>query len=253
MSRQRTTRQKPEVIDRSLNIKASKFPQILPKTENQKYFVEAFGESKIVIGAGFAGSGKTLLSIYHAAKQLYHGKTKKIILLRAYQPLAGRTIGFLPGEAEDKLLPYYRQMLDYLEDILGKAQVEIHRKRGAIEICSLETIRGRNWEDAVVIVDEAQNLFAEEVRALCTRLGDNSQMILLGDDSGVQTDITNETDGLSYLLGIVEKYNIPDLALVYFEVQDILRSNITKDFVIAFDKELQEQRQRTRQQTRRTA
>lgn len=244
MKRPKTTKTRTEMLDRSSNPRARAFPKITPKTPNQEIFVDCLKNDKLVIGAGSAGTGKTLLACNHAAEQLYHGNTKKIVLIRAYQPLAGRSIGFLPGTAEEKLLPFYQQMLNYLEDSLGKAQVEIYMKRGAIEICSLETIRGRSWDNSVIIVDESQNLYAEEVQALVTRLGEYSQMVLIGDDSGIQTDIRNKKDGLSYLLGIVDKYNVSGVGVTFFEYEDILRSDITKEFVIAFDSELQEEKKR---------
>lgn len=244
MKRSRNTNlarnRQPKAIDRSQNPKAAKFPVLTPKTENQKYFFESLEYDTLAIAAGSAGTGKTLLSCYAAAQKLYHGKIKKIILIRAYQPLANRSIGFLPGTAEEKLEPYYRQMLDYLEDFLGKAELDILRKRGAVEICSLETIRGRNWDDSFIIVDEAQSLVADEVKALVTRIGQNSQMALVGDNSGVQSDVKNTEDGLSYLVGIIEKYDIAETGITYFTQEDILRSGITKQFVIAFDAELQE-------------
>ena len=96
----------------------------------------------------------TYLACHHAAKQVYTGRTKQIILIRAYQPLAGRSIGFLPGELEEKLFPYYAQMISYLKDLLTPARVDIWLKSGVIEICSLETIRGRSWDYATIIVDE---------------------------------------------------------------------------------------------------
>jgi phosphate starvation-inducible PhoH-like protein len=240
--RRSNTPRELKAIDRTRNPKAQQFPSFPPKTENQKYFVESLEYDSIAIAAGCAGTGKTVLSIHKAAQKLYTGKIKKIVLIRAYQPLAGRSIGFLPGELEEKLLPYYRQMIDYLEDFLGKSFVEIHMKDKSIEICSLETIRGRSWDDTVVVVDESQNLYPEEIQALVTRIGQGSQMYLIGDDSGIQTDIKNSVEGLSYLLGIVEKYNIPDVGITYFGYDDILRSPITKSFVIAFDKELQEKK-----------
>ena len=213
------------------------FPKLLPKNENQRLFMEGMEYDSLVVGHGSAGTGKTILACYHAAKQLHTGQIKKIILLRAYQPLAGRTIGYTPGTATEKLMPFYRQMVDYLEDCLGKASTEIHIKQGAIEICSLETIRGRSWEDCIVICDESQNLFVQEIQALMTRLGENCQMIVCGDSSGVQTDIVNGMDGLTYLNRIVHKYKIEDTCFVNFTSADVVRSGMTKDFVLAFEQE----------------
>jgi phosphate starvation-inducible PhoH-like protein len=159
-------------------------------------------------------------------------------LIRAYQPLAGRSIGFLPGTLDEKLMPYYQQMIDYFEDYLGKATTEIHLKQKTIEICSLETIRGRSWERAIIIVDEAQSLFVPEVQALVTRIGEGSQMIFCGDNSGTQTDVRVGTDGLTYLEQLVLRYEITDTAFVKFTRDDIVRSGITKEFVVAFEEEL---------------
>jgi phosphate starvation-inducible PhoH-like protein len=218
------------------------FPQVHPKGENQKIFLDALRNTTLVIAAGSAGTGKTFLACYTAAKKLHNGEIKKIILLRAYQPLAGRSIGFLPGTAEEKLMPYYQQMLDYFEDILGKGTVEVALKNRVIEICFLETIRGRSWDDSFIIVDESQNLYVPEIQALTTRVGSNSQMIFCGDNSGIQTDIRKgTTDGLSYLRYITDKYNIQDVAFVQFTRDDIVRSDITRDFVIAFVEELIEE------------
>jgi phosphate starvation-inducible PhoH-like protein len=214
------------------------FPPLLPKNERQSSLLEALKYNTLVVAAGSAGVGKTLLACWHAAKKIHFGDIKKIVLIRAYQPLAGRSIGFLPGTAEEKLIPYYQQMLDYFEDYLGKASTEIHLKNKTIEICSLETIRGRSWQDCIIIVDEAQNLFIPEVQALVTRVGEGSQLILCGDNSGVQTDVRGGLDGLTYLKKLVDKYNIGDSCFVNFERDDIVRSGLTKEFVIAFESEV---------------
>lgn len=213
------------------------FPALLPKNDSQSKMLEAMKYSTIVVAQGSAGVGKTLLACWHAAKRLHYGDIKKIVMIRAYQPLAGRSIGFLPGSAEEKLQPYYQQMIDYFEDYLGKATTEIHIKQGTIEICSLETIRGRSWNDAIVLVDESQNLYVPEIQALTTRLGDNSQMIFCGDNSGFQTDVKNGMDGLTYLHKLVTRYSIPDVEFISFTRDDICRSDITKSFVIAFEEE----------------
>lgn len=216
----------------------NEFPQLLPKNENQKLLIDSFKYDTMCVAQGVAGTGKTLLSCWHAAKKLHYGDVKKVVLIRAYQPLAGRTIGFMPGDAMQKLQPYYQQMLDYFEDYLGKASTSIHLTQGTIEICSLETIRGRSWNNTIVIVDEAQNLFVPEVQALVTRLGEGSQMILCGDDSGIQSDVKNGMNGLTYLRKLVDKYKIEDVSFVNFTRDDICRSGITKSFVIAFEDEM---------------
>ena len=191
----------------------------------------------MIVGEGSAGAGKTLLACWHSAKKLHYGDIRKVILLRAYQPLAGRTTGFIPGDFLSKLTPFYQQMIDYFEDYLGKATTQIHLAQGTIEICSLETIRGRSWDNAVVIVDESQNLFIPEVQALCTRLGENSQMIFCGDN--IQSDVKNGMNGLQYLKKLVDKYSIPEVSFIKFTKDDICRSGITKSFVIAFEDEMQ--------------
>lgn len=213
------------------------FPTLLPRNDNQKKLIEALKYNSMVVAHGSAGTGKTIFACYHAARKLHFNDIKQIVLVRAYQPLAGRSIGFLPGTTEEKLLPYYQQMIDYLEDCLGKGTVEIAIKNGIIRICPLEAIRGRSWDNTIVIVDESQNLFVEEVQALSTRMGENCQMIFCGDSSGIQTDIKKGMDGLTYLNAIVSKYAISDAAFVQFTRDDIVRSGMTKEFVIAFEEE----------------
>ena len=213
------------------------FPVILPRNENQKKLLEALKYNTVVVAQGSAGTGKTMIACYHAARKLHFNDIKKIVLVRAYQPLAGRGIGFLPGTPEEKLLPYYQQMIDYLEDCLGKGTTEIAIKNKVIEICPLETIRGRSWDNCIIVVDESQNLFVPEVQALMTRVGENSQMIICGDNSGIQTDVNKGMNGLDYLNKIVSKYNISDCSFVHFNREDIVRSGLTKEFVIAFEEE----------------
>ena len=214
------------------------FPTLNPLNDMQKELFDSLKYSTIVVAQGSAGVGKTLLGCYHAAKKLHFGDIKKIVLIRAYQPLAGRSIGMLPGDSDQKLLPFYQQMVDYFEDFLGKATTDIHIKNKTIEICSLETIRGRSWSDTIIIVDEAQSLFVPEIQALTTRIGDSCQMIFCGDNTGNQTDVKNGMDGLTYLNKVATKYNIPDIEFVSFTRDHIVRSNIVRDFVIAYEDEM---------------
>ena len=250
MKRKQKTQQ--DIVQREKFVREA-FPQLHPRTDNQKAFFDALKSgTSIVVGAGSAGAGKTLIACWHAAKMLHYKSIKKVVLIRAYQPLAGRSIGFLPGELESKLLPYYQQMLDYFEDVLGKGTVEIHLKNRTIEICSLETIRGRNWDNTIIIVDESQNLFVPEIQALTTRIGDSSQMVFCGDNSGIQTDVKKgTTDGLSYLRYIIDKYGIKNTAFVQFVTDDIQRSGVTKDFVIAFQTEQDNEKLEVKQKGQR--
>lgn len=216
------------------------FPQLLPKNENQRVLLDALKYDKLVVAQGSSGVGKSLIGVWHAAKQLNAKQIKKVVLIRAYQPLAGRSIGLLPGSSAEKLMPFYQQLIDYFEDFLGKATTEIHLKNGSIEICSLETIRGRSWDDAIILVDESQCLYVPEVQALVTRVGETSQIIFCGDDTGMQTDVKNGMNGLRYLKKLTEKYNISSTAFVNFTREDICRSGLTKEFVIAFEEEMLE-------------
>lgn len=219
-------------------VRGIQFPSLTPSNERQATLLEAFKYNTIVVASGSAGTGKTYLACWHAAKKLLFKDVRKIVLIRAYQPLAGRSIGYLPGELEDKLKPYYQQMIDYFEDFLSKNDTEIHLKNKTIEICSLETIRGRSWENTIIIVDESQSLVVPEIQALVTRVGENSQIIFCGDDSGVQTDVKNGMDGLTYLQKIVDRYSISDSAFIRFTRDDIVRSGLTKEFVVAFEEEM---------------
>lgn len=126
------------------------FPDLQPLNQHQGDFIDALRYDTVIIGEGSAGVGKTMLACWWASKKLFYGDAKKVVLLRAYQPLAGRSIGLLPGTAEEKLMPYYQQMINYFEDFLGVAQTEIALKAGNISICSLETIRGRSWDNAII-------------------------------------------------------------------------------------------------------
>jgi phosphate starvation-inducible PhoH-like protein len=215
------------------------FPMLSARNEKQKQLIHSLNHNTLVAATGSAGTGKTIIACWHAAYKLHIGEVRRVILIRAYQPLAGRSIGFLPGSLDEKLMPYYQQMIDYFEDFLGKATTEIHLKQKTIEICSLETIRGRSWDNAIIIVDESQSLFVPEVQALVTRIGEGSQMIFCGDNSGTQTDVRIGMDGLTYLEQLASRYGIEDTAFIKFTRDDIVRSGITKEFVIAFEEELQ--------------
>ena len=228
----------PKRINRSTNPKSTwKFPEVLPKTPNQKKAFAALEEGVVVLLDGMSGTGKSYIGLYKAAKALYKGEISRIILLRPYQPLASRSWGLLPGEISEKMQIYYAQMLEYLAEFLGKAQVEILLKNKTIELCALESIRGSNWCDAIVFVEEAQTLFIEEAQAVVTRISDNCQVIFAGDNSGFQSDIRERQNGFDYLLKLQEKYKIKSVSAARLTKDDIQRSSVVKDLVGIFEKE----------------
>lgn len=226
------------IKDKFVEERQNRVPVIHPKTQNQKKFMDALRKDKLIIAKGSAGTGKTLIACWYAAELLSWHKIKKIVLMRAYQPLAGRSTGFRPGTYEEKLFSFYTQLLEYLEEFLGKGTVEVAIRNKEIELGDLEAVRGKSWDNGTLIIcDESQNLFVPEIQALTTRLGEDSQIVFLGDDSGFQTDVRKGVNGLDYLTNIVTKYKIPDVGIISFTEEDIVRSGMTKDFVKAYAKE----------------
>ena len=206
-----------------------------PKNHNQKLLISALNTDIMVLVNGSAGSGKTMVALAHAAKQLLDKKVEKIVLYRPYQPLANRTVGFLKGTANEKMMPYFAQQVAYLEQFLGKNAVAMAIENGTIELGLLEAARGRSFENAIVVIDESQLLTPAEAQALSTRIGDNCQVVFVGDSN--QRDDRKKESGLSYLERIVSDYMIEDVGIIKFTANDIVRSGITKAFVKAFDQE----------------
>lgn len=182
--------------------------------------------------------GKTLIACWWAANQVADKKYKKIVIGRVHTPLANRTVGHRQGNLLDKLKQFHLPMIEYLSDIFGREAVmlQLEKDTGYIELADIESIRGRSFpEGTIVIIDEGQLLFPEEVKAITTRMGEGSKLILCGDP--VQKDVLDAKCGLMYLERIIAKYRIKDCCVVKFTVDDIVRSGITKDFVIAYQKE----------------
>lgn len=184
-----------------------------------------------VIVQGPAGTGKTFLAASVAAKLLAERKIRRIILSRA-NVATGKSLGSFPGTVEEKMAPWLMPITDVLRKQLGNSFYEDAVKNRAIEIQPIETIRGRNWDDAVVLMDEGQQLSTDELKALVTRIGINSSLFIMGDRK--QRDV--KTDGIKWLTDLVIKYNLP-VALHKFTSDDIVRSDLCAQFVKAFEKE----------------
>jgi len=205
---------------------------IQPKTENQRLLLDAINEFPITVTLGAAGVGKTYCAASKVAQLYLTGKYDHIILTRSNVP-TGRSLGFFPGDINEKLTPWLLPLISVLEKQLGKTKYDYILEKNIIQLQPLETIRGRSFENSLVLVDECQNLTIEELKAITTRLGENSKMILMGD--ATQSDIDNGSNIIKFCK-ICEKHNI-EIPIVRFTVDDIVRSDIVGQLVRAFIKE----------------
>ena len=185
---------------------------------------------------GDTGTGKTFLASVEAAELLRDGIIKNIVLVRPYVDLNNRGIGYLKGTEHEKLEPYVRPMLDAIKYVVGPLQLQKYLEEGAIEVKALASIRGMSYKETFLICDEMQGTVPNEIQALTTRIGKDSKMVIVGDTR--QTDVRQgKENGLDYLIRIVNNYPIRDTGVIEMDINDIQRSGITKDFVLAYEKE----------------
>ena len=235
-----------EVKAKFVEERMAKIYEVLPKSDNQKKFLDALKTKQLVVGEGRAGVGKSHLACIHAANKYLKGQCERIVLLRPYVQV-GKTAGLLPGTLREKLWPLMLPMLDNLQLVLGRERFAYMLEHEQICIEAVENVRGRSYRDSVVIIDECQNVAAEEIKALVTRLEETSQLILIGDSH--QSDLKGIT-GLTYLVNILKQLRIDkpeyldaddmttlfeNTACITFTAEDIVRSGLTKLLVKVFD------------------
>ena len=191
---------------------------VKPKSEGQARLLSAFGVKPLVLALGPAGTGKTYLAIAKAVEALEAGKVGRIVLSRPAVE-AGESIGFLPGELEDKLAPYLRPLYDALSDRLSMKRVRALMAEGAIEIAPVGFMRGRTLNNAFVVIDEAQNCTYVQLKMLLTRLGWSSTMVITGDPG--QSDLLPELSGLAEVARRLEA--VTNVAVVRLDETDIVR------------------------------
>lgn len=205
---------------------------IVARTENQQRLVKAFEENDLVFATGSAGTGKTFVAIALAVKALKNKEIRKIILSRPAVE-AGEKLGFLPGEMKDKLDPYLQPLYDALQDMVPGAKLKEYMENNVIQIAPLAFMRGRTLNDAVIILDEAQNTTTHQIKMFLTRLGMNAKMIITGDVTQIDLPPT-ATSGLVQAMQILK--GVKGIGKVEFEKKDIVRHKLVQRIVEAYDK-----------------
>ena len=218
---------------------------IVARTENQQRLVKAFEENDLVFATGPAGTGKTFVAIALAVKALKNKEIRKIILSRPAVE-AGEKLGFLPGEMKDKLDPYLQPLYDALQDMVPGAKLKEYMELNVIQIAPLAFMRGRTLNDAVVILDEAQNTTTQQIKMFLTRMGMNTKMIVTGDMTQIDLP-TSQTSGLIQALRILK--GVKGISFVELNKKDIVRHKLVERIVDAyekFDKEAKAEREKAK-------
>jgi phosphate starvation-inducible PhoH-like protein len=204
--------------------------KIAPKTVNQKRYVDSIRDHTITFGIGPAGTGKTFLSVAMAVAALDAREVSRVILTRPAVE-AGERLGFLPGDIQAKVDPYLRPLFDALYDMLDPDRVNSYFEKGVIEVAPLAFMRGRSLNDSFVILDEAQNTSAEQMKMFLTRLGFGSRMVVTGDVT--QIDLPrDQRSGLVVIGEILE--GIEDISFVRFGGEDVVRHKLVQRIVAAY-------------------
>ena len=205
--------------------------KILPRSKNQKNYFELLNSKDIVFASGPAGTGKTFLAVAKAVASLQQGLVNKIILSRPAVE-AGEKLGFLPGDLKDKVDPFLRPIYDALYEMMPYDQVEKKISNNTIEIAPIAFMRGRTLENCYIILDEAQNTTKIQMKMFLTRLGKNSKMVVVGDNT--QIDLISKSD--SGLIDASKKLkNIKDIGFIELDKRDVVRHEVVRKIINAYE------------------
>ncbi len=205
---------------------------IKPLSHRQKAYVRAMEEKDLVVVIGPAGTGKTFLACVEAARSLNKGEVERIILTRPVVE-AGEKLGFLPGDLYEKVNPYLRPLYDAFYTIMGPVKFQKYRKDEVIEIVPLAYMRGRTLDDALIILDEAQNTSSTQMQMFLTRLGFNSKAVITGDITQVDIE-KHQVSGLIEIQEILK--DIEEVEFIYFTKADVVRHKLIKRIIDAYHK-----------------
>ena len=205
---------------------------IVPRSENQLRLVQEYEKNDMLFAIGPAGSGKTYTAIALAVRSLKNKEIKKIILSRPAVE-AGEKLGFLPGDMKDKIDPYLQPLYDALQDMIPAAKLKEYMELNVIQIAPLAFMRGRTLNDAVVILDEAQNTTTQQIKMFLTRMGMNTKMIVTGDMTQIDLP-SSQTSGLIQALKILK--GVKGISFIELNKKDIVRHKLVTRIVDAYEK-----------------
>jgi phosphate starvation-inducible protein PhoH and related proteins len=205
---------------------------IVPKTMNQRRYLEVIERHDLVFGIGPAGTGKTYLAVAMAISALLNKEVARIILTRPAVE-AGERLGFLPGTLQEKVDPYLRPLYDALFDMLEAERVEKLLERNVIEVAPIAFMRGRTLNDCFIIADEAQNSTAEQMKMILTRMGFNSKMVVTGDIT--QIDLPpGRRSGMNDAIEVLR--GVEGVSFLYFDERDVVRNSLVQKIVKAYER-----------------
>ena len=204
---------------------------IVPKTLNQKRYLKFINQLDIVFGIGPAGTGKTYLAVAAALLALMNKEVEKIIITRPAVE-AGEALGFLPGDLQEKILPYLRPLHDAMYDMMGQENTAKLIEKGLIEIAPLAYMRGRTLPNAFIILDEAQNTTPEQMMMFLTRLGENSKMVITGDITQIDLPVS-KLSGLKQAVKVLGE--VDAIKIFYFDSTDVVRHKLVSKIIKAYE------------------
>ena len=203
---------------------------IYPKSPAQEAYIRLMDDDQIVFASGPAGTGKTFLAVTHALSLLLSGKRRKLVITRPVVE-AGENLGFLPGDLNQKINPYLRPLYDAMEAVISPVAVHKLEENGSIEVAPLAYMRGRSLQNAVVLLDEAQNTTREQMLMFLTRIGENASCVITGDES--QVDLPHgRASGLKHALSLL--HDIDGIGIVRFGSRDVVRGRIVQKIIDAY-------------------
>lgn len=205
---------------------------VTPRTVRQAELIHTLENYDITFAIGPAGTGKTFIAVTHALQSLENKEMRKIVLTRPVVE-AGENLGFLPGDLQQKVNPYLRPVYDVLERFLPAETIKVYEERKLIEVIPLAYMRGRSLDNAYIILDEAQNTTVEQMKMFLTRMGENSKIVITGDDT--QIDLAKrQQSGLLHACSVLSE--IEEIAFIRFRKEDVIRNRLVRKIVDAYER-----------------